>query len=262
MSVIAIAIQKGGSGKTTTALNLAAAWRELGQNVLLVDLDPQCNLTQSMGLRENPRPSIFDILDAEASGDSPQLASIIRQINGIPFIPASLELAKADLKLVSVYGREKLLKSLLEPLCNQYDHILLDCPPAIGMLTLNALVASDYVLLPMQAEFLPLQGLLSFMDLIEKDIIGKKLNPNLALLGILITRYDPRNLMTPRIIERLSDEYEDKLLLTQIRPNIALAKAQEQGLDVFKYDPDSNGALNYMALAFELNKRLKQDKKG
>jgi chromosome partitioning protein len=258
MAVISIAIQKGGSGKTTTAMNLAAAFRERGKNVLLIDLDPQCNLTQSMGIRSDPKPSMYDILDQEASGDAPDLREIIREVNGIPFAPASLELAKAELKLVSVYGREQLLKNLLAPLRAEYDHILIDCPPAVGMLTVNSLVTSDYVLMPMQAEYLPMKGLVSFMDILKKNIVGQKLNPALKILGILFTRYDPRNSMTPRIVQILSELYPQELLKTRIRTNIALAKAQENGLDIFRYDRLARGALDYMALAYEVEGRLMQ----
>lgn len=256
MSIIAIAIQKGGSGKTTTALNLAAAFREMGKHVLLIDLDPQCNLTQSMGIRNDPKPSIYDILDQEASGDSPDMHDIIRDVNGIPFVPASLELAKAELKLVSVYGRELLLKNLLEPLKIEYDHILIDCPPAVGMLTINGLVASDYVLMPMQAEYLPMKGLMSFMDIYKKNIVGQKLNPALKILGIVFTRYDTRNTMTPKIAELLGNLFPKHLLQTKIRTNIALAKAQEEGSDIFTYDKNSRGAQDYMKLAEEVLERM------
>ena len=254
--VISIAIQKGGSGKTTTALNLTAALREMGRSVLLLDLDPQCNLTQSMGIRNDPKPSIYDILDQEASGENPDLMEVVREVNGIAFAPASLELAKAELKLVSVYGREQLLKNLLEPIRDKYDYILIDCPPAVGMLTINGLVASDYVLLPMQAEYLPMKGLISFIDIYKKDVVGKRLNTTLKVLGILFTRYDARNSMTPRIVELLGDLFSEHMLRTKIRTNIALAKAQENGLDIFRFDRLSRGALDYMSLAVELEERL------
>lgn len=254
--VISIAIQKGGSGKTTTALNLTAALREMGRSVLLLDLDPQCNLTQSMGIRNDPKPSIYDILDLEASGENPDLMEVVREVNGIAFAPASLELAKAELKLVSVYGREQLLKNLLEPIRDKYDYILIDCPPAVGMLTINGLVASDYVLLPMQAEYLPMKGLVSFMDIYKKDVVGKRLNTTLKVLGILFTRFDARNSMTPRIVELLGNLFGEHMLRTKIRTNIALAKAQENGLDIFRFDRMSRGALDYMSLAVELEERL------
>lgn len=250
--IIAIAIQKGGSGKTTTALNLGAALREQDRKVLLIDLDPQCNLTQAMGIRTDPKPSVYDILDREASGDPADLRDIICPVNGMDFAPASLELAKAELKLVSVYGREKLLKNLIDPLRDAYDHIILDCPPAVGMLTVNGLVAADYVLMPMQAEFLPLKGLISFMDVVNKDIIGKKINPGLGILGIMFTRFDTRNSMTPRIVEILQGLHPRHVLKTRIRTNIALAKAQEEGKDIFTYDPHTRGAADYRALAEEI----------
>lgn len=256
MSIISVAIQKGGSGKTTTVMNLGAAFRDQGKNVLLIDLDPQCNLTQSMGIRSDPQPSIYDILDQEASGDAPDIRSIIRDVNGMPFAPASLALSKAELKLVSVYGREQLLKNLLEPIRDTYDHIIIDCPPAVGMLTINGLVASDYVLLPMQAEYLPMKGLVSFMEVYDKNIRGQKLNPALKILGILFTRYDTRNTMTPKIADILGNLYPQHMLQTKIRTNIALAKAQEAGMDIFTYDTQSRGAADYKALAEELQQKI------
>lgn len=256
--VISIAIQKGGSGKTTTALNLGAALREQGLRVLLVDLDPQCNLTQAMGLRDDPRPGIYEALDQAAMSDKPDIRQAVRKVHGMDFIPASLELAKSELKLVGVFGREALLKNLLAELLPEYDYILIDCPPAVGMLTVNALVASDYVLMPMQAEYLPMKGLMGFMEIYQKDILGKKLNTDLKILGIVLTRFDMRNNMTPQILEILYGMYPDYLLETRIRTNIALAKAQAKGTDVFQYELTSRGAADYRALAGEILTRIAQ----
>lgn len=254
--VISIAIQKGGSGKTTTTLNLGAALRDLGKNVLLIDLDPQCNLTQAMGVYDDPKPSVFDVLDEQAMGETGNMSAVIRSRNGLDFVPASLELAKAELKLVSIYGRELLLKNLLPEIRSGYDFVLIDCPPAVGMLTINSLVASDYVLMPMQAEYLPMKGLVTFMDIYRRDFVGKKLNPDLRLLGILFTRFDTRNNMTPHILEILQGLYPREVFKTRIRPNIALVKAQEKGVDVFQFDPHSRGAEDYRALANEVLTRL------
>ncbi len=254
MPTIALTIQKGGSGKTTTAINLAAALQILGKKVLLVDMDPQANLTHSLGITDEPEPSIYHMLKDEGDGGEADLKSIISAPSGIPIVPASIELAGAELELVRIYGREHLLKRMLEPLTKDYDFILIDCPPSIGMLTVNALVASDYVLLPMQAEFLHYKGLKSFMHHFKK--LRKSLKPELEILGIVITKYDHRKNMHRDTYERLKKEYDDKLFDTTIRSNIDLAKAQEKGKDIFQFSNRCNGAADYMAMAEEMIQKL------
>ena len=255
MTVIAIAIQKGGSGKTTTAINLAAALQRRGKTVLLVDADPQANLTQSLGILEEPEENLYSELKKVIAGEDSTLeAIVIPTACGLAVVPASIELASAELELVSVYGREKVFSWMLEPLVAQYDYIFIDCPPAIGMLTVNALVASDYVLLPLQAEFLPLKGLQSFMH--SFDRIKKQLNPSLHILGYLLTKYDTRKNMTQRVLEQLEGTVGPQLFATRIRSNIALAQAQERGVDVFTYDSRCHGAQDYQALAEEVRERV------
>jgi chromosome partitioning protein len=252
--LLSLAIQKGGSGKTTTAINLAAALQQMGKTVLLVDLDPQANLTQALGLGDETEPSIYHLLKQEMEGRSAQLADIVQDCGGLPLVPASLELAGAELELVSVYGREQLLRRMLAPLQDQYDYILLDCPPAIGLLTVNALAVSDYVLVPLQAEFLPLKGLQSFLRHLET--IKRSLNPRVEVLGLLLSRYDPRKKMHQQIREQLDAAYPGRLFDTYIRTNIALAQAQAAGQDIFSFDPASNGAEDYMFLAGEAIGRM------
>jgi chromosome partitioning protein len=254
--VISVAIQKGGSGKTTTAINLAAALRELGRKVLLIDLDPQANLTQALKIAVADDKDVYAQLKLEADGDAKGWEGYIYESNGMAVVPASLALADAELELVSVYGREHLLDNLLRPLRPEYDYIVVDCPPAIGILTVNALVASDYVLIPLQAEFLPLKGVRSFKKRYDK--IREKLNKKLDILGLLITRYDQRLGMSHDIVAELEKEPEigPKLFKTKIRTNIALAKAQQQGTDIFTFDKNANGAMNYAALAFEIEGRI------
>jgi chromosome partitioning protein len=254
---LSISIQKGGSGKTTTALNLAAAFREMGRKVLLVDLDPQSNLTQAMGFLEEPEPNIYHLLKSEAAGQETDVRSAIYQANGMDILPANLELSAAELELVSVYGRENLMKSILEPILNEYEYIIIDCPPSIGMLTVNALVASDYIIMPLQAEYLPLKGLRSFIRAFQGV---RKLNPNLEILGVLLTRFDSRLGMNHSILRQLEEEYGDKVFFNKIRTNIALARAQERGLDIFLHDELSNGAMNYLSLAYEVEGRIKTKK--
>jgi chromosome partitioning protein len=255
MPVISVAIQKGGSGKTTTCINLAAALQRAGKNVLLVDADPQANLSQSLGIADEPLHNLYSELKKEMSGEGSDVRQAIHQTDsGVMVLPASLELAGAELELVSVYGREQVFNWLLQPVEKEYDFIFIDCPHAIGMLTVNALTASDYVLLPLQGEFLPLKGVYSFMH--HFDTIKKKLNKKLDLLGIVLTKFDDRKTMNHQVREKLQQDYADKVFKTVIRTNIQLAKAQESGKDIFHFDKHSNGARDYQQLADELLGKL------
>ena len=242
MPIISIAIQKGGSGKTTTTLNLAAALQRQGKNVLLFDADPQASLSEALGVRDEPENNLFTELTREIKGQGGDLQRVIIPTkSGLPLIPSSIELAGAELELVSVYGREQVFTWMLDKLAGKYDFILIDCPPAIGMLTVNALVASDFILMPLQAEFLPLKGLRSFMHHFNAV---HKLNRKLEILGFVLTRYDQRKIMNREMFQ------------TRIRSSIQLGKAQQEGTDIFHYEPHSHGADDYAALAAELLTRL------
>ena len=255
MPILSIAIQKGGSGKTTTAINLGAALCRAGKKVLLVDADPQANLSQSLGIPDEPSFNLYTELKKEINGDGGDLArTIVTTPQGMDVIPASIDLAVVELELVSAYSREQLLNSLLQPLAPAYDFVFIDCPHAIGMLTVNALVASQYVLIPLPGEFLPLKGVYSFMR--QFDMIRKKLNPRLELLGLVLTRYDERKLMNVGVRHQLEEKFPGKVFQTSIRSNMQLAKAQEAGKDIFSYDKRSNGAKDYTDLAEELIKKL------
>lgn len=255
MPVISIAIQKGGSGKTTTAVNLAGALQQLGKKVLLVDADPQANLSQSLGVSEEPEVNLYTVLKKEISGESGNLReAIIKTASGLELVPSSIELAGAELELVSVYGREQMLMWMLEPLKEAYDYILIDCPPAVGMLTVNALVTSDYVLMPLQAEFLPMKGLMSFMQHFKN--IKSKLNKKLEILGFVLTRYDERRTMNRNVLQELTTTFGDKVFRTHIRSNIQLAKSQEAGKDIFNFDRHSHGAEDYRQLAAEFLEKI------
>lgn len=255
MPVISIANQKGGCGKTTTAVNLAAALQRSGKKVLLIDADPQANLSQSLGMTEEPEYNLYTEIKKETSGDGGNIRqAIMAAAVGLKVVPSSIDLAIAENELVSVYGREQVLASLIEPVRQEYDFIFIDCPHAIGMLTVNALTASDYVLIPLPGEFLPLKGVYSFMQ--QYDKIRKKLNRKLELLGLVLTKYEERKTMNVQVRGELVREFGEKVYRTVIRTNIQLAKAQESGMDIFTFDKSSNGAKDYEQLAEELLKRL------
>lgn len=249
--ILSIAIQKGGSGKTTTAINLAAALQRLGRRVLVVDLDPQANLTQALGFSAEPEPNLYHLIRSEVAGEATDPESAVLEAGPLRLLPASLELANAELELVSVYGRERILARILQQLPpDAYDFILLDCPPAMGMLTVNALTASDYVLMPLQAEFLPLKGVHSFMRSFLS--VQRQLNPRLQLLGLVLTRFDQRSIVNRETLDHLLRDFPEKIMDTRIRTNTAITKAQEWGLDIFSYDKSAKAAYDYLQLAHEV----------
>ncbi len=250
MPIISIAIQKGGSGKTTTAINLGAALVRLGKKVLLVDADPQANLSQSLGTKEEPEFNLYSEIKKEITGEGSDIGKAIKEISpGLSIVPASIELADAEMELVSAYSREQVLSWILQPIVNDYDFIFIDCPHSIGMLTVNALVASDLVLIPLQAEFLPLKGVQSFMRLFNS--IKKRLNPKISLMGFTLTKFDERKTMNRDVQHRLEAEFGKEVFKTHIRTNIQLAKAKEAGTDIFNFDKHSHGAEDYSELAKE-----------
>jgi chromosome partitioning protein len=257
MPIISVAIQKGGSGKTTTTINLGAALQRSGKKVLLIDADPQANLSQSLGMKEEPDFNLYSEIKKEITGEGSDIKKAIVEIRpGFSIVPASIELADAEMELVSVYSREQVLNWILKPVVNDYDFIFIDCPHSIGMLTVNALVACDLVLIPLQAEFLPLKGVQSFMR--QFKTIEKRLNPKIKLMGFVLTKFDERKKMNHHVQEQLETEFESKVFQTHIRTCIALAKAQEAGVDVFSFDKNSNAAKDYDKLAGELIDKLKQ----
>jgi len=267
MCIISLAIQKGGSAKTTTAINLGAALQRAGKKVLLVDADPQSNMTQSLGITIEPEKNLFTELTREMEGGKGENEeeekedirdAIIHLDNGLDLLPSSIELAGAELDLVSVYARELLLSWMLKPLENEYDYIFIDCPPAIGMLTVNALVASRYVLMPLQAEYLPLKGVRSFMHHLNNIIkIKRKLGLEIEVLGFVLTRYDDHKKMNRQIAGQMEEEFGRKVFKTHIRSNIQLAKAQEAGLDIFSFDKQAHGSEDYLALSKEFLEKIK-----
>jgi len=246
--VIAISNHKGGVGKTTSAVNIGAALNRLGKKVLLIDLDPQANLSQSLGLKEQ-EPNIYGAL----RGLYPLQPVEVRA--GLELIPSNLDLAGAEVELSSEPGRDHILRELLEPLRSGYDYIIIDSPPSLGLLTLNALTASEKVLIPIESEFLAIQGLAKLMDIIKK--IQGRLNKYLVVGGIIITKYDSRIVLNRNVVQTLEAHFGGQVFTTKIRRNISLAEAPTQGKDIFTYNSKSSGAEDYLALSQEILDRDK-----
>jgi len=255
MPIISIAIQKGGSGKTTTAINLGAALCQKGKKVLLVDADAQANLSQALGVEEEPVFNLYTELKKEMTGEGGHLArTIVRTRQGMDVVPASIDLAIVEMEMAGTMSREHLLTELLKPLAASYDYVFIDCPHSISLLTINALVASDLVLIPLPGEFLPLKGVYGFIR--QFEIIRKKLNSRLDLLGLVMTKFDERKQMNVGVKKQLEEKFGDKVFETVIRTNIQLSKAQEAGKDIFSYDKSANGARDYRQLAEEVLKKM------
>ena len=241
--IISILNHKGGVGKTTTTVNLGAALRDRGYKVLLIDLDGQTNLTESVGLSTELPDNIYNAMKGETS-----LHIYIQ--NDLAIVPACLDLAAVETELINEPGRELILRSLLDKAKKAFDYILIDCPPSLSLLTLNALTASDSVIIPVQAQFLAMRGMAKLMQVIDK--VRNRLNPTLSIQGILITQFDSRKNLNRNVDDVIRESFKEKVFNTHIRSNVSLAEAPTCGTDIFLYAPRSAGAADYSKLAEEI----------
>jgi chromosome partitioning protein len=245
--ILAVANQKGGVGKTTTSVNLAASLSLAGRRVLLIDLDPQGNATMGSGVdKRSVKASVYHVL----LGAQPLSGARLRASADYDLVPANRELAGAEVELVNMPERETRLKEAIKEIEEQYDFILIDCPPALNLLTVNGLCAARAVMIPMQCEYYALEGLSDLVQTIKK--VRVNLNPSLEIEGLLRTMYDPRNMLAQQVSEQLQQHFGDKVYRTVIPRNVRLAEAPSHGVPVMTLDRQSKGALAYLALAGEM----------
>lgn len=246
--IIAIANQKGGVGKTTTAINLAASLASLEKKVLLVDTDPQANASSGLGFDPNSvGHTIYECLCGDLNATD---AIVHAQIEGLDLIPSHIDLAGADLELIETDRREFILAEVLQSVAPLYDYILIDCSPSLGLITVNSLVAADSVIIPVQCEYFALEGISKLLNTIK--LVRTRLNPRLEIEGFLMTMYDSRTRLNNQVYEEVKAHFQNLVFQTVIQRNIKLGEAPSHGLPALLYDADSRGAINHLQLAQEL----------
>lgn len=250
--VISLSNHKGGVGKTCSTVNIGAGLSKQGKHVLLIDLDPQANLSLSLGIKD-AESHIYGALTGKYS-----LSQTIHQVSErLEVVPSHLDLSGAEIELSSESGREFILRELIAEVKDRYEYILIDCPPSLGLLTLNALTASDEVYIPLQAEYLAMQGLAKLTEVIDK--IKRRLNTGLEIGGVFITQFDSRKVLNKNVAEAIESYFKDKVFKTRIRDTVTLAEAPSSGMDIFRYNAKSYGAVDYLSLSNEI---LDKDKQG
>ena len=252
--IIALANQKGGVGKTTTAINLAASLATLGKKVLLVDADPQANASSGLGI--DIRTIDFTIYECLIDRVPVQQAILSTEVENLFVMPSHIDLVGAEIEMLEMDDREKIMYSMLQSVQSNYDYILIDCSPSLGLITVNALTASHSVIIPVQCEYFALEGISKLLNTIK--IIKTKLNPNLAIEGFLLTMYDNRLRLANQVYEEVKKHFQNMVFNTVIARNVRLSEAPSHGKPVLLYDADSKGSCNYMDLAKELIKRTEK----
>ena len=247
--IISVANQKGGVGKTTTTVNLSTILAKKGKKVLLIDTDPQGNATSGLGVSKDVELSVYDILIGDTEFDETLQETAIKNLK---VCPSNISLAGAEVQLVSMMSREQRLKTKLDKIKDQYDYILIDCPPSLGLVTLNAFTASDSVLIPVQCEYFALEGLGQLLNTV--NLVKKHLNKNLEIEGALLTMYDARTNLSNQVVKEVKKYFEDKVYKTVIPRNVRLSEEPSYGMPITVYDPRSKGAKAYEKFAKELLK--------
>ena len=247
--IISVANQKGGVGKTTTTVNLSTILAKKGKKVLLIDTDPQGNATSGLGVSKDVELSVYDILIGDTEFDETLQETAIKNLK---VCPSNISLAGAEVQLVSMMSREQRLKTKLDKIKDQYDYILIDCPPSLGLVTLNAFTASDSVLIPVQCEYFALEGLGQLLNTV--NLVKKHLNKNLEIEGALLTMYDARTNLSNQVVKEVKKYFEDKVYKTVIPRTVRLSEAPSYGMPITVYDPRSKGAKAYEKFAKELLK--------